>query len=420
MSNEILSVLEYLEKEKGIPRKDMIETIISSIKGANDKGINAGQELKITIDPKTGKLEAWALLAVVDSVGDPLREIHIKAAGLHKRDVKLGEILEKPIDASSLGRIAAQTFRQAVMQRVRQFEKERIFQDFKDQVGDIVTGTVRRKERGDTIVELGKAEAMLPKREGCPGEDYQPGDRVRALLLAIETTPRGPEIILSRAHPNFVKRMLELEVTELNDGTIFIAAMAREAGFRTKIAVDSRDPKVDPVGACVGARGARIRNIVKELGTEKVDVIRYHADPLAMLNEAIKPAVPRNVRMDEAERRIYFEVAEESDLAIAIGRKGTNAKLTSRLMGWKLDIGKETRVGSFEVKSAKAATGLAHIPGISGELAARLVAKGFTGLEVFDGVTAEDLVDAGFEPAESAMIIDIVTHARNNPSTFTS
>ncbi len=419
MSNEILSVLEYLEKEKGIPRKEMIETIISSIKGANDKGINAGQELKITIDPRTGKLEAWALLSVVDSVSDPLKEIHIKAAGLYKRDVKLGEVLEKPIDASSLGRIAAQTFRQAVMQRVRQFEKERIFQEFKDQVGDIVTGVVRRKERGDTVVELGKAEALLPKRESCPGEDYQAGDRVRCLLLNIETTPRGPEIILSRAHPNFVKRMLELEVTELTDGTIFIAAMAREAGFRTKIAVDTRDPKVDPVGACVGARGARIRNIVKELAGEKVDVIRWHAEPLDMLKEAIKPAVPRNVRMDEADRRIYFEVAEE-DLAVAIGRKGTNAKLTSRLMGWKLDIGKESKAGAFEARSAKAASGLAHIPGISGELASRLVAKGFTGLEVFEDVTAEDLVAEGFEPAEAAMIIDIVMHARNNPTSFSS
>lgn len=419
MSNEILSVLEYLEKEKGIPRKDMIETIISSIKGANDKGINAGQELKITIDPKTGKLEAWALLHVVDSVSDPLKEIHVKAAGLHKRDAKVGEVLEKPIDASSLGRIAAQQFRQAVMQRVRQHEKERIFQDFKDQIGNIVTGTVRRKERGDIVVELGKAEAMLPKREGVPGEEYQPGDHVRCLLLAIETTPRGPEIILSRAHPNFVKRMLELEVTELNDGTIFIAAMAREAGFRTKIAVDSRDPKIDPVGACVGARGARIRNIVKELAGEKVDVIRWHAEPLAMLAEAIKPAQPRNVRMDEAERRIYFEVAEE-DLAIAIGRKGTNAKLTSRLMGWKLDIGKETKAGSFEARSSKAVTGLAHIPGISSELAARLVSKGFTSMEVFDDVSAEDLVEQGFQPAESAMIIDIVSHARNNPTNFNS
>lgn len=419
MSNEILSVLEYLEKEKGIPRKDMIETIISSIKGANDKGINAGQELKIVIDPRTGKLEAWALLTVVDSVSDSLKEIHIKAAGLHKRDAKLGDVIEKPIDASSLGRIAAQTFRQAVMQRVRQFEKERIFQDFKDQIGDIVTGTVRRKERGDTYVELGKAEAVLPRRESCFGEDYQPGDRVRCLLLNIETTPRGPEIILSRAHPNFVRRMLELEVTELTDGTITIAAMAREAGFRTKIAVDSNDPKVDPVGACVGARGARIRNIVKELGGEKIDVVRWHTDPLTMLQEAIKPARPVNVRIDEHDRRMYFEVAEE-DLAIAIGRKGTNAKLTSRLMGWKLDIGKKSEAGAFQVKHDKATAGLAHIPGISADLAARLVSKGFTSLEVFDSVTAEDLVEAEFAPAEAAMIIDIVAHARNNPTSFAS
>lgn len=209
--------------------------------------------------------------------------------------------------------------------------------------------------------------------------------------------------------------MLEIEVTELTDGTVNIAAMAREAGFRTKIAVDSRDPKVDPVGACVGARGARIRNIVKELAGEKIDIIRWHADPILMLQEAIKPARPVNVRVEESERRIHFEVAEE-DLAIAIGRKGTNAKLTSRLMGWKLDIGKKSATGSFQAKADKAAAGLAHIPGISAELASRLVTTGLTSLEAFEGVTAEDLVSEGFDPAEAAMIIDIVAHARNNPA----
>ncbi|MDR2982613.1 MAG: transcription termination factor NusA [Puniceicoccales bacterium] len=409
MSNEILSVLEYMEKEKGISRADMIETIVAAIKNAAAKGINAGQELNIKIDPRTGKLEASTPLTVVDSVSDPAKEIHIKSAALYAKNPKIGDVIEKPSNASELGRIAAQTARQAIMQRVRQFEKERIFDEFKDQIGNIVTGVVRRRERGDVIVELGKAEATLPSRERSPGEDFAAGDRIRCLLLDIETTPRGPEIILSRSHPNFVKRMLELEVAEIADGTVFIAALAREAGYRTKIAVDTRDPKVDPVGACVGARGARVRNIVKELGGEKVDIIRWYVDPIQMLQEAIKPAVARNVHLEEGERRIRFEVAEE-DLSIAIGRKGQNAKLTSRILGWRLDIKKEERHDStFETKMEKAVSGLLNIPGISPELAQRLVEKGFVSMETFAEVSAEDLVEEGFEPAEAAMVIDIVT-----------
>ncbi len=416
MSNEILSVLEYMEKEKGIARADMIETIIGAIKGAAEKGINAGQELKIAIDPRTGKLEAWTLLTVVDSVSDQLREIHVSNAAKFAKNPQIGEVVEKPINTSELGRIAAQTARQAIMQRIRQFEKDRIFDEFKDQVGTIVTGIVRRKERGDLIVELGKAEASLPSRERSPGEDFAPGDRIQCLLHEIETTARGPEIILSRANPNFVRKMLEREVAEISDGTVFIAALAREPGSRTKIAVDTRDPKVDPVGACVGSRGARVRNLVKELGKEKIDIIRWYQDPIRMLQEAVKPAVARNIRLDEADHKITFEVAEE-DLAVAIGRKGQNAKLTSRIMGWRLDIKKEERRDtSFEEKMAKAASGLSNLPGINKGLSERLVSKGFVSLETFDGIASEDLVDAGFEPAEAAMIIENVAEALKNRS----
>ena len=243
------------------------------------------------------------------------------------------------------------------MQRVRQFEKDRIYEEYKDLVGDIVTGTVRRRERGDLMVELGKAEALLPPRECIPGENYAPGERIRCLLLNIENTTRGPEIILSRASIKFVRRLFELEVAEITDGTVIIEAMAREPGYRTKISVNTKDQKVDPVGACVGARGARVKSIVRELGGEKIDIIRYYADPQRMLEEAIRPAVPKNVRVDERNRRIYFEVAEK-DLATAIGRGGQNAKLTSRLMGWKLDISREKQEAlGFEERKQKAIAG---------------------------------------------------------------
>jgi N utilization substance protein A len=408
MSHEILSVLEYMEKEKGISRPDMIEAISSAIASAAQKGVGVGQDIRVEINPKTGSLKAWTVLQVVDSVGDDDLEIHVEKARRVNADVQVGETIEKEIDPAYLGRIAAQTARQAIMQRIRQFEKDRIYDDYKDTVGDIVTGIVRRRERGDLVVDLGKAEAILPPRERVSGEDYAPGESIRCLLLKIEQTNRGPDIILSRSNLNFVRRLFELEVTEIADGTVSIEAMAREPGYRTKIAVNSNDPKVDPVGACVGARGARVKTIVRELGGEKIDIIRYYQDPLQLLEEALKPAVPKNINVNEGDRRIHFEVAED-DLSIAIGRRGFNAKLTSRLLGWKLDIGKEEKEAvGFDEKVAKAVQGLNAISGLDPEVASRLVAIGFASPEVFEGVEADDLIDAGFTPEEAADVISKV------------
>ena len=408
MSHEILSVLEYMEKEKGISRPDMIEAISSAIASAAQKGVGVGQDIRVEINPKTGSLKAWTVLQVVDSVGDDDLEIHVEKARQVTVDVQVGETIEKEIDPAYLGRIAAQTARQAIMQRIRQFEKDRIYDDYKDTVGDIVTGIVRRRERGDLVVDLGKAEAILPPRERVSGEDYAPGESIRCLLLKIEQTNRGPDIILSRSNLNFVRRLFELEVTEIADGTVSIEAMAREPGYRTKIAVNSNDPKVDPVGACVGARGARVKTIVRELGGEKIDIIRYYQDPLQLLEEALKPAVPKNIKVNEGDRRIHFEVAED-DLSIAIGRRGFNAKLTSRLLGWKLDIGKEEKEAvGFDEKVAKAVQGLNAISGLDPEVASRLVAGGFASPEVFEGVEADDLIDAGFTSEEAADVISKV------------
>ena len=405
MSSEILSVLEYMEKEKGIPRADMIATIANALKTAAQKGVNSGQELKIEINPKNGQLHAWSLLKVVDSVSNPKTEIHVEKAQAVKQGAVIGEVLEKEIDPSSLGRIAAQTARQAVMQRLRQFEKDRIYDDFKDQVGNIVTGTVRRRERNDLFIDLGKAEAVMPAKEQVPGEEYQPGERIRCLLMEIESTPRGPEIILSRASPKFVRRLFELEVTEVADGTVKIEAFAREPGYRTKIAVTSTDPKVDPVGACVGARGARVKTIVRELGGEKIDIIKYYADPREMIIEALKPAVPREIVLDEKTHRILLKVATD-DLAVAIGRKGQNARLTSRLIGWRLDIEEFKAVGADPEGDAKRK--LVAALGIPEAQALRLVKAGFVSLELFEGVEAGDLEGAGFTAEEAADIINRV------------
>ena len=405
MSSEILSVLEYMEKEKGIPRAEMIATIANALKTAAQKGVNSGQELRIDINPRNGQLQAWCVLKVVDSVSNPRTEVHVEKAQALKPGAVIGELLDKPIDPSSLGRIAAQTARQAVMQRLRQFEKDRIYDDFKDQVGNIVTGTVRRRERNDLFVDLGKAEAVMPAKEQVPGEEYQPGERIRCLLLEIQSTPRGPEIVLTRASPRFVRRLFELEVTEVADGTVKIEAFAREPGYRTKIAVTSTDPKVDPVGACVGARGARVKTIVRELGGEKIDIIKFFADPREMVIEALKPAIPREIVLDEKARRILLRVAND-DLAIAIGRKGQNARLTSRLVGWRIDIEEFRAVGADPEGDAKRklVAGL----GVAEDLALRLVKAGFVSLELFEGVEAADLEGAGFNPEEAALVIQRV------------
>lgn len=406
MSSEILSVLEYMEKEKGIGRADMIAAIVNAIKTAALKGVNSGQELKIEINPKNGQLKAWSQLKVVDSVSNPKIEIHVEKAQAIKPGALIGEIVEKELDPATLGRIAAQTARQAVMQRLRQFEKDRIYDDFKDMVGNIVTGTVRRKERSDIFIDLGKAEAVLPGKEQVPGEEYQPGDRIRCLLLAIESTTRGPELILSRGSPKFVRRLFEVEVTEIADGTVKIEAFAREPGYRTKIAVTTTDQKVDPVGACVGARGARVKTIVRELNGEKIDIINYFPDPKQMVIEALKPAVPREILIDEKNHRILLKVDSEN-LAIAIGRKGQNARLTSRLIGWRLDIEEFKAVSSDPRETA--ILSLSKTLQIDRGVAERLVGIGMNSVSVLETVEAADLTEAGFTEDEVRQIMARVT-----------
>ena len=402
MSSEILSVLEYMEKEKGIGRADMIAAIVNAIKAAALKGVNSGQELKIEINPKNGQLKAWSILKVVDSVSNPRTEIHVEKAQAVKPGAVLGELLEKEIDPATLGRIAAQTARQAVMQRLRQFEKERIYDDFKDMVGNIVTGTVRRKERNDIFIDLGKAEAVLPGKEQVPGEEYQPGDRIRCLLLDIENSPRGPELVLSRASPRFVRRLFEVEVTEIADGTVKIETFAREPGYRTKMAVTSKDPKVDPVGACVGARGARVKTIVRELNGEKIDIINYFADPKQMVIEALRPAVPRDLQFDEKNRRILVRVVAD-DLAVAIGKGGKNVRLTSRLLGWRLEV-EEFKTQVADPRAAGIAT-LVSTFGFAQAVAGRLFAMGVTSPAAFEGMSVEDLVGSDFTQEEAEAIL---------------
>jgi N utilization substance protein A len=267
------------------------------------------------------------------------------------------------------------------MQHIRRAEKQLIFAEFKDRVGDIISGTVRRFDRSDVFVDLGKHEALLPNRERVPTEEYQIGERIRCYVKAVEDGPHGPEIILSRADPRFVIKLFQLEVSEINDNTIEIKGIAREPGFRTKLAVWTRDEKVDPVGACVGLRGQRVKNIVRELNNEKVDIIRWDSNVKNFITNALAPAKLKAFQIDETRKRVRITVSEDQ-LSLAIGKRGQNARLTAKLSGWQVDIEPEVVVvRGFEEKVAEAVESLAAIAGITREQADVLVHHGLTRLE---------------------------------------
>jgi N utilization substance protein A len=291
------------------------------------------------------------------------------------------------------------------MQHIRRAEKQLIYAEFKDRTGDIVSGTVRRFDRSDVTIDLGKYEALLPNRERVPTEEYQIGERIRCYVKAVEQTAHGPEIILSRADPRFVVKLFQLEVSEINDGTIEIKGIAREPGFRTKLAVWTRDEKVDPVGACVGLRGQRVKNIVRELNNEKVDIIRWDPNIRNFLTNALSPAKLKTFEIDEETRRARIIVSEDQ-LSLAIGKRGQNARLTSKLTGWQVDIEPEVVVTKgFEEKVAEAVESLATIPGLTREQANVLVHHGFGSLELLLQAEESDLAEIPEVAAHAGAIL---------------
>lgn len=381
MSQEFLAILDYMEKEKGIDRAVLIESVESALLASARKSLGPAQDLRVTLDPKKGDIKAFAKLRVVDNVTNPHDEVSLMQARRIKPNAKLMELVEMEVKPKNFGRIAAQVFKQAMAQTVRGIEREMIYEDFKDREGEVVTGTVRRFERSDVIIDLGRCEAKMPSRERVPTEDYTPGERIRALLLLIDNTPRGPEIILSRSHPDFVRKLFQAEVSELNDGTVEIKALAREAGYRTKLAVYSENDKVDPVGACVGIRGARVKNIVRELNNEKVDLFRWSPDIRELALEALKPARLKNLLVDEDNKKITA-IVDEENLSLAIGRRGQNARLTQKLTGWEVDIQKEENEElTFEEKLQQAAEVFVTELGISSEEGIQVIQSGFATLE---------------------------------------
>lgn len=395
MISELKTLFDYYEREKGIDRDKMVDALEIALLAASKKSIGPARELRIKIDPDKGTIKAWAKLVAVETVSNPWEEIPLDKARRVKKDAQLGDEIDLEVTPKNMGRIAAQTAKQTMLQRLRIAEKENLYDEFKDRTGDVVNGLIRRFDKSDVIVDLGKFEGVMPSKERVSTEDYTPGDRMRFYVKAVEKDgSRGPEIVLSRAHVNFVRRLFEFEVSEISDRTVEIASIAREPGYRTKVAVHSADEKVDPVGACVGMRGARVKNIVRELNNEKVDIIKWSADPATFIREALKPVKIISIQVAPDKSSARLTVSDE-DLSKAIGRRGQNARLTSRLVGMELNIERDEHAAEvFEGQMDTAAHELETALGINLDTARKLIQGGLGDLTMLMQVELEDIADA--------------------------
>ena len=399
MTNDIVALIDYYEREKAIDRSRVVAALEYAFCAAYRKMVPGAEHietLRADINIKKGETKIYASLTTVadDDYQDKFNEVPLKVAAKKNPEAQLGDVIEFNITPKDFGRIAVQTAKQTMQQRLRMAEKEMIFEEFKDRAGEIVTGTVHRFERSDVYIDLGKFEALMPSRERVQTEEYNINDRIRAYVVAVENEGRGPEVILSRSHPHFVRRLFEAEVSEIADRTVEIRAIAREAGHRTKIAVWSKDDKVDPVGACVGLRGARVKNIVRELNNEKVDIIRWSDDPKALVEEALKPVVIRSITLDHDKKIVHVTVSEE-DLSKAIGRRGQNARLTSRLIDWDVQVRRdESQQKMFDDRINNAAHGMGEQLGLNDDVAAKLFRAGGITLDLVLEMPADYIASA--------------------------
>ncbi len=390
MNSELSAVVDYMERERGVDRETIIGAIESALQTAADKNTEDAEMLRVNIDRKTLDIHAFATKKVVMSVDDRYREVSLAEARRSEPEAQLDEMIEIESTPRNFGRIAAQTAKQTILQKIRQAEKSRVFEDYKDRAGEIVTGTVRRFERSTVVIDLDHgADGMMPSKERVPTEEYEVGERIRAYIVSVEDRESGPEILLSRSHSDFVRRLFELEVSEISDGTMEIKGIAREAGYRSKVAVISHDERVDPVGACVGIRGMRVKNIVRELNGEKIDIVRWSDEIKKLVTNSLAPAQLKAVDIDEPTHTVTVTV-DGDQLSLAIGKRGQNARLTSKLIGWRVDIQKDEEAMDFEERVAAAVAKLALIDGIGAEWAEKLVYGGFLSVE---GLMAAELSD---------------------------
>ncbi len=347
MVGNLNHIIDQVVKDKGINRDILIDALESAVLSAANKKFRNTRDLEAHFNDEIGEVEVFEFVTVVEEVVDSYKEIDIDEAREVDPDVEVGDSLGMMLEAGSFSRIAAQTAKQVIIQKVREAEREGVYTEFKDRVGEVVNGIVRRYERGDLIVDLGRAEALLPNREQVPRENYRQSDRVRAYISEVKMSAKGPQIILSRTHPGLLISLFSSEVPEIAEGIVEIKGAAREPGSRAKIAVVSHDVDVDPVGACVGMRGSRVQNVVTELRGERIDIIPWTPDPARFACAALAPAEVSRVYIDDEEQAMEIIVPDDQ-LSLAIGKKGQNVRLAAKLIGWKIDIKSETRAQEEE------------------------------------------------------------------------
>ncbi len=377
MNRELLYVIEQIGREKGIGSEVLFEALESALLSASKRTMGVGDNVRLTVNRKTGAIRVFAEKTVVETVADPKLEAGLADARRIKPDAKPGDTVEVDLELRDLGRIAAQTAKQVILQRVREAERQGIFSEYKDREGTLVRGAVHRIEKRNVIVDLGRTEAVLTEREQIPGERYSPGDRIRAFILEVKNTPKGPQVILSRSHPGFLIRLFETEIPEIAEGIVQVKGAAREPGERAKLAVASTKRDVNPIGACVGLRGTRIQVIVRELRGEKIDIIEWADDVPTLVARALSPAKVASVTIQgEGEERAALVVVPDTQLSLAIGKKGQNARLAAKLTGLRIDVKSEGELEEDRRQRAQGLAALAELGPVDAELASTLARHG--------------------------------------------
>lgn len=342
MNSEFIEALAEIEKEKGISKEIIFDALESALISSYKKNFGSSQNVEVEIDRITGKVGVYAKKTIVEDVEDDFLEVSIEEAREKDDKYQLGDVLIVEITPKNFGRIAAQTAKQVVIQRIKDAERDVIFDEFINRENEIITGMIQRISKNNVYIDLGKTEGVLPPTEQIEGEVYNQGDRIKLFILEVKKTTKGPQIILSRSHPGLVKRLFELEVPEIHEGVVDIYAISREAGSRTKIAVHSKDPNVDPVGACVGFKGSRVKAIVEELNGEKIDIVIWSKDIEVFIANSLSPSKVVKVEVNEKERSAMI-VVPDYQLSLAIGKEGQNARLAAKLTNWKIDIKSESQ-----------------------------------------------------------------------------
>ncbi len=417
---DLIQVIEQIGREKGIEREVLIDAVGAAILSASRKSLGTLSDLRVDFDQPSRRFVLYTVKMVVEEVTNPRTEITLEEAHRQRPDVQLGDEFRIEVQPRGFGRIAAQTAKQVIIQRVREAERDSVYQSFKNREGELITGIVQRVVKDNVIVNVGKAEAILPPREQSPREEYRPGDRIRAYIVEVKKGTRGAAVLVSRSHPAMLLRLFEVEVPEIEEGIVEIKGVAREAGERSKIAVVSRDSNVDPVGACVGYRGSRVQVIVRELGGEKIDIIPWRESPADFVRNALAPAVVESVTMDEANHTLHVIVADDQ-LSLAIGRRGQNARLAAKLVGWKVDIKSRSELArEAEEKELRARMTLEELAGLSGigpKIAERLVEAGFDTLGRLTQASVEDLMTVeGVGPKTAAKIVAAIQDLSSPPA----